>query len=211
MIRKAGVPSDQLQCPTSSCQRCRWRVDASDVGWQEGVLSDGNRYPRSAGMERETPASTENGKLLNLSALVVYTGESSSDSVRSLVLCRPMKWAGLKALQISNRRPSLRRVCTLKVTLTHLNMHQFTCRHRCSEKTKIHRATPGGLCSASPVSRPRYSFRQHHHGQRSAILRSHHKNKQGTDCDAAKSTDKAHWRCTLSFLHKLQHPLGIRI
>ena len=42
--------------------------------------------------------------------------------MRSLVLCRPMKWADLRALQISTRRPSLRRVCALRVTLTHLYM-----------------------------------------------------------------------------------------
>ena len=56
--------------------------------------------------------------------------------MRSLVLCRTMKWDDLKALQISNKRPSLRRVCTLKVTLTHLGMQERAIRPGCTEKTQ---------------------------------------------------------------------------
>ena len=109
-------------------------------------------------------------KVFSLMAIAiprVLGWEQRSLPPRSLVLCRPMKWADLRALQISTRRPSLRKVCTLKVTLTHLNMRPFlpcrsnlrgpVCRHRCSE---IQRASPGGFSNASLVCRPRSSFRQ---------------------------------------------------
>ena len=58
-----------------------------------------------------------------------------------------MKWADLKALQIFTRRSSLRRVCTLKVTLTHLNI---SCRHRCSEKPKSSEPLPETCAAQAP-------------------------------------------------------------
>ena len=54
MIKKSRVSSDHLQCPSSSCQRCMWSFDASNVSWQEGILSVGNRYTRVLGLKQRS-------------------------------------------------------------------------------------------------------------------------------------------------------------
>ena len=52
--QEGRVSPNQLQCPPSSRQRRRWRVDAPHVGWQESVLSYGDRHSRVLGWEQRS-------------------------------------------------------------------------------------------------------------------------------------------------------------
>ena len=69
--QKGRVSPDQLQCPSSSCQRRRWRVDAPDVSWQESILCYGNRYPRVLGWEQRSlpPRKAVNSEFIRLGSV----------------------------------------------------------------------------------------------------------------------------------------------
>ena len=134
--------------------------------------------------------------------------------MRSPVLCTPMKWADLNALQISTRRPSLRIVCTLKLTLTHLNMHQFSWRHRCSEKTKSSEPLPEVCAAQAPflVHVTAFDNTTPDSGQQFfAVNKTPEARQHGLRC----GEEQAHRQCAQAvytiLMQKLQRPLGIRI
>ena len=117
MIRKAAFARTSF----SALPRPATQVACTHVGREESVLSYCDRHPRELGWEQRSlpPRKAVNSELSRFGSvdwrvllwLRAVTGALQTNEV-----------GHRRALQISTRRPSLRRVCMSKVILTQLNM-----------------------------------------------------------------------------------------